>query len=497
MVAVRTADGLLQDLQRLASDLESQDLRSGRFTASGTEQTRDRLIRIIRSYLIPRLTNPEAPLCVVFAGPTGSGKSTLINSLSGLEVSETGPIRPTTKCPVILTSERARRQLENFGGLDCEVITGSAPILSHIALVDTPDIDSMETEHRVMAENLVDCADVVVMVTSALRYADLVPWEVLRRAMSRGTPLIFVLNRVTKGSSGAMTDFASRLSDAGVKGDIIGVSEHHVEVGAHSVPALAVRELGRRLVGLTRDRDRYQQEILRRVIDSTTTQISDLADQVERDREWVGDIYTGILAAFEDKARALDLSDLVTGLQMSEAPEAGRLRSRRWRRTNRLGSRDLLELESTLRARLIALVESDLRSIILRVGEPGMIGGMVEDAARGVHLITGRAIDGWLDIVHNEIDEIGRRDRNLAVVALISAALGSGHPRAAETLFGTDANVFTERARRELLDRLQVAYTQTAAHLCDLIRLVSGEGEADELQTRPTGVVTRSHFADA
>ena len=497
MVAVRTADGLLQDLQRLASDLESQDLRSGRFTASRTEQTRDRLIRIIRSYLIPRLTNPEAPLCVVFAGPTGSGKSTLINSLSGLKVSETGPIRPTTKGPVILASERARHQLENFGGLGCEVVTGSAPILSHIALVDTPDIDSMETEHRVMAENLIDCADVVVMVTSALRYADLVPWEVLRRAMSRGTPLIFVLNRVTGGAPGAMTDFASRLSDAGVKGDIIGVSEHHVEVGKHSVPALAVRELGRRLVGLTRDRDRYQQEILRRVIDSTTTQISDLADQVERDREWVGDIDTGIRAAFEDKAQALDLSDLVTGLQMSEVPEGGRLRSRHWRRSNRLGSRDLVELESTLRARLIARVESDLRRIILRDGQLGMIGGTVEDAARGVHLITGQAIDGWFDIVHREVDGIDRRDRNLAVMALISAALGSGHPRAAETLFGTDANVFTERARRELLDRLQVAYTQTAAHLCDSLRLVSGEREVDELQTRPTGVVTRSHFADA
>lgn len=177
----------MQDLQRLASDLESQDLRSGRFTASRTEQTRDRLIRIIRSYLIPRLTNPEAPLCVVFAGPTGSGKSTLINSLSGLKVSETGPIRPTTKGPVILASERARHQLENFGGLGCEVVTGSAPILSHIALVDTPDIDSMETEHRVMAENLIDCADVVVMVTSALRYADLVPRDIARLKTSHGT----------------------------------------------------------------------------------------------------------------------------------------------------------------------------------------------------------------------------------------------------------------------------------------------------------------------
>lgn len=487
----------MQDLQRLASELENQDLRSGLLTASRTEQTRDRLIRIIRSYLIPRLTNPEAPLRVVFAGPTGSGKSTLINSLAGLEVSETGPIRPTTKGPVILTSERARRHLENVGGLDCEVVTGSAPILSHVALVDTPDIDSTTTEHRVMAEHLIDCADVVVMVTSALRYADLVPWEVLRRAMSRGTPLIFVLNRLTSGSSGAMTDFASRLTEAGVEGDIIGVPEHHVEVGTHWVPALAVRELGRRLVGLTRDRDRYQQEILRRVIDSTITQISELADQVERDREWVGDIATGIRLAFEDRARALDLSDLVTGLEMSKVPEGGRFRSRRWRWTNRLKSRDLDELQSTLRARLTALVESDLRSIILRDGELGIVGGTVEDAARGVHLITGQAIDGWFDIVCRQVDGIDKRDRNLAAAVLIWAALGSEHRRATGILFGTDGDVRTERMRIELLDRLQVAYTQTAAHLCESLRLVSGEREADELQTHLTGVVVRPHFSDA
>lgn len=494
---MRTADGLLQDLHRLASELENQDLRSGRLSASGTEQTRDRLIRIIRSYLIPRLTNPEAPLCVVFAGPTGSGKSTLVNSLSGLEVSETGPIRPTTKGPVILASERARNQLENVGGIECEVVTGSAPILSHIALVDTPDIDSTTIEHRVMAEHLIDCADVVVLVTSALRYADLVPWEVLRRAMSRGTPLIFVLNRLTSGSSGAMTDFASRLTEAGVEGDIIGVPEHHVEVGTHSVPALAVRELGRRLVGLTRDRDRYQQQIFHRVVDSTITQISDLTDQVDRDREWVEEIATGIRVAFEDKAQALDLSDLVTGLELSKAPEGGRLRSRRWRRANRLKSRDLVELQSTLHARLIALVESDLRSIILRDGELGVVGGTAGDAARGVHLITGQAIDGWFDIVSREVDGIDKRDRNLAAAVLMWAALGSGLRRAAEILFGTDGDVLTERVRIELFDRLQVAYTQTAAHLCESLRLVSGEREVDELQTRLTGVVVRSHFSDA
>ncbi len=497
MVAVRTADGLVDDLRRLASELETQDLRSGRLTASQTSQTRDRLVRIIRSYLIPRLTNPEAPLSVVFAGPTGSGKSTLVNSLSGLEVSETGPIRPTTKGPVILASERARHQFESVGGVDCEVVTGRAPILSHVALVDTPDIDSTLTEHRVMAEILIDCADVVVMVTSALRYADLVPWEVLRRVKAAGTPLIFVLNRVNRGSSGAITDFASRLSEAGVEGDIIAVPEHHVEVGTHSVPALAVRELGRRLVGLTRDRGRYQQEIFHRVIDSTITQISDLTDQVERDRVWVEDIDAGIRSAFEDKAQALDLSALITGLEMSKVPEGGRWRLRRWRRTNRLKSRDLAEFESTLRGRLITLVESDLRSIILRKGELGIVGGTVEGAAHDVHLITGRAIDGWFDIVRREADGTDKRDRYLAAAVLISAALGAGGRRPAEILFGPDSEVLTNRVRLQLLDRLQVTYTQTAAHLCESLRLVSGEGEADELQSRLTGVVVRSHFADA
>ena len=494
---MRTSNGLVDDLERLVSELEAQDLRSASFTSSRTSQTRDRLVRIIRAYLIPRLTNPDAPLCVVFAGPTGSGKSTLVNSLSGLEVSETGPIRPTTKNPVILASGRARHHFENVGGVECEVVTGSAPILNHIGVVDTPDIDSTAIEHRVTAERLIDCADIVVMVTSALRYADLVPWEVLRRAMSRGTPLIFVLNRVTSGSSGAITDFASRLSEEGVEGDIIVVPEHHVEVGKHSVPTLAVRELGRRLVGLTRDRDRYQREIFQRVLDSTITQISELAEQVESDREWAQVVDAGIRFAFHDKAHDLDMSGLVTGLEISAAPPGGRLRSRRWRRLNRLPSGDLVEVEATLRSRLITLVESDLRGMILRNGELGIIGGTVEDVVRGTHVITSQAIDGWLDLVRGEVDEVNKRDRNLASAILLSASLDSGDRRALETLFGADGDVLIERLRLALLDRLQVVYTQTADHLCESLALASYEGEAHELAARLTRVVARSHFADA
>jgi hypothetical protein len=87
-----------------------------------------------------------------------------------------------------------------------------------MTFIDTPDIDSTAVHHRVVAEALVDVADVVVFVTSGIRYADGVPWEVLRRALSRGATVIPVLNRVGAGSVGLVTDYTHRLEDAGVPG---------------------------------------------------------------------------------------------------------------------------------------------------------------------------------------------------------------------------------------------------------------------------------------
>lgn len=494
---MRAANGLVDDLERLASGLENQSSGSGGLRGTGTEETRDRLVRTIRSYLIPRLTEPEAPLCVVFAGPTGSGKSTLLNSLSGASISETGPIRPTTKSPVILAAEGSGHRFENLVGIECTVVTGKAPILNQMALVDTPDIDSTATEHRAMAESLIDCADVVVMVTSALRYADVVPWEVLRRAMSRGAPIIFVLNRVTSSSSGAMTDFRSRLAESGVEADIIGVPEHHLQVGGHAVPMIAVRELGRRLVMMARDRDRYQRETFQRVLDSTIAQVSDLADDLDREHNRVTEAHTGIRAAFENRADSLNLSSLLDAINFSEPPSQGRLRIRLWKRANRLANQDLMELEAFLRDRLTTIVESDLRVTLLSHNVLSFIGEGVEGAARGVHLITGEAVDGWFAMIHQVVDGIRKRDRNLAATALIFSAFGSGQTRAVGVFSQTDTDSLMEKVRLDLRHRLQVAYSQTGERLCELHGFVSDEQETNELQARLTGVVVRSHFADA
>ncbi|HEY6627467.1 MAG TPA: GTPase, partial [Acidimicrobiia bacterium] len=291
MVALNAPDDLISELEELARSVENL-VFGGDPAGQAHAKDRDRIVRTIRSYAIPRMTLPATPLLVVFAGPTGAGKSTLVNSVSGLEVAETGPLRPTTRAPVVLAADGSG--YESLGGIACEVVEGRAPILASITLVDTPDLDSTSIEHRAAAEIMIDNADVVVFVSSALRYADLVPWEVLRRARSRGAPVIHVLNRVTSGAAGALTDYRSRLVEEGADGDIVVVHEHHL-AGSPLVPSVAVRSLRRRLMSQVKKSQSERAEIVRSVLWVTLGQARDLIAEAELGSTEAG-VIEGMLA---------------------------------------------------------------------------------------------------------------------------------------------------------------------------------------------------------
>ena len=51
----------------------------------------------VTSYIVPRANALDLPLLVALLGPTGAGKSSLMNTLAGAHVSETGVLRPTTQ----------------------------------------------------------------------------------------------------------------------------------------------------------------------------------------------------------------------------------------------------------------------------------------------------------------------------------------------------------------------------------------------------------------
>ncbi|RBY93656.1 ABC transporter [Blastococcus sp. TF02-8] len=163
----------------------------------------------VDDYLLPRLLDLDAPLLTVVGGSTGAGKSTLVNSLIGAPVTTAGVLRPTTRAPVLVCS---RPDVASFSG--DRVLPGLARVTGGdggpgsvrlvprddvppgLALLDAPDVDSVVASNRDLAAQLLAAADLWVFVTTAARYADAVPWDVLRTAQERGTALAVVLDRV-------------------------------------------------------------------------------------------------------------------------------------------------------------------------------------------------------------------------------------------------------------------------------------------------------------
>jgi energy-coupling factor transporter ATP-binding protein EcfA2 len=155
----------------------------------------------IDGFVRPRVADLEAPLLVLLLGPTGAGKSSLLNTIAGAEVSTTGVLRPTTKDAVVYASEADSHRVLAGGRLgsiakDRLRPAGAPASADGVVVIDAPDIDSVERDNRELADVLVETCDLCVFVTTATRYADLVPWEVLRRVRERGLPIVVVLNRV-------------------------------------------------------------------------------------------------------------------------------------------------------------------------------------------------------------------------------------------------------------------------------------------------------------
>lgn len=495
MLALTEQRVTVDALSHLAETLQSFDIGP---EATSISADRDRLVGSLRSYLIPRAVDPELPMTVVVAGPTGSGKSTVVNSLAGADVSPTGALRPTTKRPVVLASSRRVADYQVVGGVPCDTYSLEVPITENMVLVDTPDIDSTSTRHRAMAEVIIDNADVVVFVTSALRYADDVPWQILRRARSRGAPVIQVLNRVQSESAGSVVDFRTRLSVAGMDDDLVTISEHHLPEGAYRVPSVAVRPLHDRLAALTDNREVFATELFRRVLSATLAQIIELTDTMVHIRDEIDVFEDEMSHRLRERLPGLELGGIAGDLLPTPPERMSRWARRRWKKRAAKGTSELTSAEARLIERIVTAVVADMRGWLVEERQTLEDHGIDPmPVINGVSAAARSAAEGWVDYVTRIAVDFDEGDARLGSQILIDSAIAEEMSPAVAAMFGESGPILVDRARRELVGRLEVVYQHAATLLADILRGRYGEPDETELRASLAGVTATLAPIDA
>lgn len=201
---------LLVALSALLGNVRSAPLRLDVPGTADARRIQGEIVNQLSDYVLPRLVQLEAPLLAVVGGSTGAGKSTLVNSLVGERVTESGVLRPTTRSPVLVHHPADAAWFEPthiLSGLPRTTtssndayalrLAASDRIPRGLAILDAPDVDSIDEGNRELAAQLLASADLWLFVTSAARYSDQVPWDYLRMASERNTSVAVVLDRTS------------------------------------------------------------------------------------------------------------------------------------------------------------------------------------------------------------------------------------------------------------------------------------------------------------
>ncbi len=278
-------------LERLRTELAELSLPLAVEGAAEAGRHREAAVEQLDDYVLPRYRSLDAPLLAVVGGSTGAGKSTLVNGLVGRPVTRSGAIRPTTRQPILLhhpqdvdwfTTARVLPNLSRTtgvmvapdpGALDTLVLNAESALPRGLALLDAPDIDSIEDGNRRLAGQLLSAADLWIFVTTANRYADAVPWELLTDAAARDITVAVVLDRVPEAARQEVAaDLAALLERRGLgSAELFVVPESELDAEG-MLPAGLVAPLMDWLESIARNSE-SRSEVARRTLGGVVRQL--------------------------------------------------------------------------------------------------------------------------------------------------------------------------------------------------------------------------------
>lgn len=243
---------------------------------------------------------------VALAGATGSGKSSLFNALAGAPLAVVGARRPTTAAPAAavwgddpagelldwlgidqrhgVAASPADAPSGNGSGARDALLSGTIGGLDGLVLLDLPDFDSREEQHRVEAERVLALCDVFVWVTDPQKYADAVLHDdYVRELADHEAVTLVVLNQSDRldadGVTACRDDLRAILADDGLAATVLTTS---ARTGA-GVPELRQR-IANAVAGHAASRQRLSADLgsvatrLRRGVADTETSLGSGAD---------------------------------------------------------------------------------------------------------------------------------------------------------------------------------------------------------------------------
>ena len=137
-------------------------------------------------------------IVVAIAGGTGSDKSSLLNAIAGTTICSTSTLRPHTDHPLawIPAGDHAIAAMVASLGIDDVVVHDGGPAL---AIVDLPDLDSVDDDHRTLVESILPVVDAVVWMFDPIKYHDpSIHDDFLVDVIEYESVFTFVLNKIDR-----------------------------------------------------------------------------------------------------------------------------------------------------------------------------------------------------------------------------------------------------------------------------------------------------------